>query len=46
MDYMQQFFKQKDYDTQRITIPLATQEYSRGHSQLNLSEPPSSVISD
>jgi hypothetical protein len=45
MDHMQQFCKQKDYDT-RITIPLATQEYSRGHGHLNLSKPSSLVISE
>jgi hypothetical protein len=42
---MEQFCKEKDYDT-RIIIPLATQKYSRGHGHLNVYKPSSSLISE
>jgi hypothetical protein len=45
MYHMQQFFKQKELRWNElqhsgITIPLAAQECNRGHSHLNLFEPP------
>jgi hypothetical protein len=48
---MQQFFKQKELRWNElrhsgITIPLVDLEYNWGHDHLNLSEPPSSILSD